>query len=192
MNKRGNKVNGEPEFWAKVLKRDSGHWIWTGGKVGCVPGTCFNGERMPARRIAWLLVRGELIEDRPFLVMCGEPLCVNPKHYRPTLGECDIPAIFAADKRGDTHAIIASRYGVTRETITRFISKVKAQEAERARANRQRRDFYRDVVRNDDERLEAHRERSRKAMAAKRAKNIAMGLTSKGTPRKYKLKRYET
>ncbi len=114
----------EDDFWRSVDKRPSGCWVWVGAvmgtsKNGRAPSAHLDGERLHARRAAWILRHGSLPEGRLLRSNCGDRWCVNPDHAYLSLTVEDYPVLLAAVRGGETHAAIAARYGVSRETVTR-------------------------------------------------------------------------
>lgn len=74
----------EDSFWAKVNKSADGCWEWKGYRT--VWGYGFvgrDGERPPAHRVAYELVRGEIPEGLHLDHLCRNRACVNPDHLEP-------------------------------------------------------------------------------------------------------------
>lgn len=117
----------EHHFWQSVDKRPSGCWIWIGAVMGTAnngraPSAHLDGERLHARRAAWILRHGHLPEGRMLRARCRNRWCVNPDHAYLSITAEDFPDLLEAAGRGETHAAIAARYGVRRETVTRKLA----------------------------------------------------------------------
>ena len=64
-------------FWAKAqISTDAACWPWTGHKVNGYGR--FRGER--AHRYAYRVHKGDIPEDLMIRHLCGNKLCVNPRH----------------------------------------------------------------------------------------------------------------
>ena len=68
-------------FFDKVVKAESGCWLWTGGNTGNgYGGFHARGSTRRAHRISWELHRGPIPRGKQVLHTCDCRLCVNPAH----------------------------------------------------------------------------------------------------------------
>ncbi len=84
---RTAKMN-KKNFMKNVSKCDvSECWMWTGAKAGIGYGTIqIDGKKTSARKVAFGLFVGTLVEGVNVTSTCGHPACVNPKHFNKPLG----------------------------------------------------------------------------------------------------------
>ena len=75
----------DARFWAKVTKREDGHWIWSGAtsSEGRYGAATLGGRVQPAHRVAWRLCIGEVPDGADLDHLCRVTLCVNPEHLEP-------------------------------------------------------------------------------------------------------------
>lgn len=68
-------------FWAKVEKRDSGCWEWTGSLWGGGYGVVRVEKRgWVAHRLSWVMERGAIPDGLLVLHSCDNRACVRPDH----------------------------------------------------------------------------------------------------------------
>jgi len=68
-------------FWDKVVKDESGCWLWTGAKMRWgYANFKIDGKYFRVHRLAWELVKGEIPEGLFVLHSCDVRHCVNPAH----------------------------------------------------------------------------------------------------------------
>jgi hypothetical protein len=75
-------------FWANILKRDDGHWIWKGSLTkkrtrGSYGRIMYRGKSIYAVRLSYAIFHNKEIEDIDHLEMkkiCPVKECVNPAH----------------------------------------------------------------------------------------------------------------
>jgi hypothetical protein len=81
-------MNTADEFWQRVLKSESGCWLWTGAvdtrRYGSLK---WNGKQARAHRIAYMLASGNIPQGdghHGVVVMhsCDNRLCCNPAHLK--------------------------------------------------------------------------------------------------------------
>lgn len=130
---------------------DSACWLWIGPVAGNGYGQLqVNGQRTWAHRLSYELHRGPIPDGLMVRhVVCHTPLCVNwrhldvgtaqdnmddalrdgtrehlkgPTHPLARLTPDDVRAIRSGHERGDSYAILARRYGVSKPTIASIIS----------------------------------------------------------------------
>ena len=74
------KVDPEIRFNEKVLKSES-CWIWNGWKDSKGYGRLLiSGKRIPAHRLAYEYVKGNIPDNFQIDHLCRNPSCVNPDH----------------------------------------------------------------------------------------------------------------
>lgn len=133
-------------FWSKVVKIPfHGCWEWIGQpmKVGYGYISDEKGEDSYAHRVSWRLHRGGIPDGLCVLHKCDNRLCVNPdhlflgtrtenqadaaskgrmprgdKHWNVKMSDRDVEEARMLLLRGETHANIAQRFGVSRQAIT--------------------------------------------------------------------------
>lgn len=82
-NKCFSKVRHKPigeRFWARLKIKDSGCWIWPGGKYGKGYGTIVFGKKQATHRVAWILTNGPIPDGLFVLHKCDCPSCCRPDH----------------------------------------------------------------------------------------------------------------
>lgn len=74
----------EKRFWQYVQKgTDKDCWIWTGskcGRNGTYGQISFNGRRVVAHRVSYILAHGDIPNSLDVCHTCDNSLCVNPAH----------------------------------------------------------------------------------------------------------------
>lgn len=73
----------EDRFWAKVIKRNSGCWAWSGGTDGRGYGTLTvkkGASPVKAHRLSWAIHFGEIPAGMCVCHACDNPECTNPEH----------------------------------------------------------------------------------------------------------------
>lgn len=85
---RANRNRMDPgrlkRFWAKVVKAESGCWLWTGATVGRNYGLFWAfGKNQRAHRISYEHFVGRIPDNLTIDHLCNVTSCVNPKHLRP-------------------------------------------------------------------------------------------------------------
>lgn len=141
------KGTWEDRLWAKITKSDD-CWEWTAGRMGRGYGAIKHGGRMrSAHRVMWELANGPIPKGLFVLHRCDNPLCVRPdhlflgtqadnmrdcavkgrtsrneRHGRSKLLPDQVREIRARQSNGETHASIASRFGVSEGCIDRIIN----------------------------------------------------------------------
>lgn len=129
-------------FWIKVRNRESNFacWEWTAGLTAYGGAFWMKGKNVPAHRVAYTLLKGEIPEGYVIMRCRNDPRCVNPAHMecKPRLTGCaeagtrslkglrslsyeDTEAIRAEYAEGDTtYAKLGEKYGVTLRTVHRI------------------------------------------------------------------------
>lgn len=119
---------------------DTTCWLWKRRVQDGRPRYSINGRNYIASRIAWLIYRGDNVNNLHVLHKCDNPLCVNPDHlflgtqrdnladmrakgrqYRlitPLMGA----QIKAFHSDGFTQAQLAGKFGVSRQAIQKYLS----------------------------------------------------------------------
>jgi|SRR5215471_12463550 len=67
-------------FWRKVVKAESGCWLWTGRIQEGYGYFALNYKRVRAHRWLWLQVKGPIPEGMQLDHLCRNRGCVNPDH----------------------------------------------------------------------------------------------------------------
>lgn len=83
MSKFG-KMNPIEYFWSKINKKsDSECWEWLGHKdhhnYGII---AIDHKRYRAHRLSWMLVNGDIPDNKLVMHLCDNPSCVNPNHLK--------------------------------------------------------------------------------------------------------------
>jgi hypothetical protein len=79
-------MSGKPQalegrFWERIQVTGKGCWEWQGWKAGKgYGGINYQGRKMYAHRLAWILRRGEIPTGLQVLHHCDNPPCINPDH----------------------------------------------------------------------------------------------------------------
>ena len=131
-------------FWSKVDKTlNSGGWVWTGRLNHNGYGHCRGGNKIKrVHRLAWEMKQGLIPKGLYVLHTCDNPACVRLSHLflgtqkdnildasnkrRLFVGENNSSSKLTEEQvkqiRKDTrfHKVIASEYGVCRNTISRI------------------------------------------------------------------------
>jgi len=81
-------------FWSKIIKHESGCWLWAGGiyKAGTQAGTGYYhtdayDPKKAVHRLAYCLTHGityNSLKGTPLKQTCGHKLCCNPAHLETT------------------------------------------------------------------------------------------------------------
>ncbi len=86
-------------FTARIVKRRSGCWEWTGSSGSMGHGEIMRDpisrKKMGTHRVAWELVNGPIPEGLCVLHKCDNPPCCNPEH------------LFLGTKRDNTNDMVA-------------------------------------------------------------------------------------
>ena len=128
------------EFWNHVTKTD-GCWVWDTPAPNGYGRINFDGIRLLAHRVSWIIHNGAIPADAQVNHTCDVRLCVRPEHLylgtqrdnvrdemergrnvvptvprgaRPRISDEQVREIVLARRRGDTPAVIARRYGISR------------------------------------------------------------------------------
>jgi hypothetical protein len=137
------------EFWQQV-ERQRDHWLWRGdlGDRG-QPLVPYEGHRVSAARVAWLLAIGLVPDGHLILPDCGERLCVRPAHlmagtpaeyaeeaiawgwWQPARGVKNGAAKLTAEavemlrrrrRLGERTSALAREVGMSRSTVARMLT----------------------------------------------------------------------
>lgn len=137
----------ELRFWAKVRVGD-GCWEWTAAFRSSGYGAFgFRGRTQVASRVAWMLTESAIPEGLDVLHTCDNPKCVRPSHLflgtpvdnaedsrakgrmalgqksgRAKLNEQQALAIRELVASGERQSVLARRYGVGQDQISRIAS----------------------------------------------------------------------
>jgi hypothetical protein len=141
----------ETRFWAKVA-RGPGCWEWTGALSRGYGQFAVGGSKrvLGAHRVSWEHVNGPVPPGLFVLHRCDNPRCVRPDHlfigtikdntadmlakgrHNPPRGsrcgtskltESDAAAIRSLAAEGFAHPIIASRFSVSRPTVSLIVAR---------------------------------------------------------------------
>lgn len=76
-----NALPVEDRLWSRVRKGGPNEcWNWFGARSGNYGSIWWNGNRIAAHRLSWILAGGEIPEEKELCHKCDNPLCVNPEH----------------------------------------------------------------------------------------------------------------
>lgn len=109
------------KFLSKIEKKESGCWEWQGFLNSNGYGMTNEKPVQLAHRMGYLLLRGEIPDNKPLDHLCRNPKCVNPEHLEPVTHRENIlrglaPAAINARK---THCINGHKF-TDENTIIRY------------------------------------------------------------------------
>lgn len=76
------RVPIEDRFWQRMDKPtgDDGCWIWQGSHRGKYGSAFYQGKRMGAHQLSYILTNGPIPDGLEVCHSCDNPLCCNPSH----------------------------------------------------------------------------------------------------------------
>lgn len=114
-----------------VVDRDTGCWVWRGGRMPFGYGSVWlDGRTRLAHRVFYERLVGPIPDGLQLDHLCRNPPCVNPAHLEPVthtensrrgsatkLTRDEVAAIKAALRTPERQRAIAARFGVSDQTI---------------------------------------------------------------------------
>lgn len=77
----GHYYNNKEKFISKLIKKDNGCWEFpTSKNSDGYATTCYEGKRISAHRLAYILFNDDYDENLHVLHKCDNPSCCNPDH----------------------------------------------------------------------------------------------------------------
>ena len=111
-------------YFEKWIVQVGKHWVWVGPFYPSgEPKAEFNGKRVLARRVSWVLAGGAAY-TRKFRVTCGNPKCVNPDHLLPSESTSTSSSESYGERLGRGQRMIDGYLGINHSVdIVRFSSR---------------------------------------------------------------------